>query len=165
MRQQFHRNMDKFDVYCNRNIFVPSSSSSSSSNSVFKMETEVSSELEQLRQKYMTLRSQYMDLSASTKAATLFLQDMRSTLFHIRVGAQVLDDYNVQPLAETMATLTQQKIALEELCVNAQELTDKIEFSIAPITDTTNTDLQSSSNDKIVTKGDIAAVTRSVKGK
>jgi len=163
MRQQFHRNMDKFDVYCNRNIFVPSSSSSS--NSVFKMETEVSSELEQLRQKYMTLRSQYMDLSASTKAATLFLQDMRSTLFHIRVGAQVLEEYNVQPLAETMATLTQQKIALEELCVNAQELTDKIEFSIAPIADTTNTDSQSSSNDKIVTKGDIAAVTRSVKGK
>ena len=163
MRQQFHRNMGKFDVYCNRNIFVPSSSSSS--NSVFKMETAVSSELEQLRQKYMTLRSQYMDLSASTKAATLFLQDMRSTLFHIRVGAQVLEEYNVQPLAETMATLTQQKIALEELCVNAQELTDKIEFSMAPIADTTNTDSQSSSNDKIVTKGDIAAVTRSVKGK
>jgi hypothetical protein len=163
MRQQFHRNMDKFDVYCNRNIFVPSSSS----NSVFKMETadSVSSELEQLRQKYMTLRSQYMDLSASTKAATLFLTDMRSTLFHIRVGAQVLDEYNVQPLAETMATLTQQKIALEELCVNAQEMTDKIELSIAPITDTTTNDSQSSSNDKIVTKGDIAAVTRSVKGK
>lgn len=163
MRQQFYRNMDKFDVYCNRNIFVPSSSSSS--NSVFKMETAVSSELEQLRQKYMTLRSQYMDLSASTKAATLFLQDMRTTLFHIRVGAQVLEEYNVQPLAETMATLTQQKIALEELCVNAQEMTDKIEFSIAPIADTINTDSQSSTNDKILTKGDIAAVTRSVKGK
>ena len=154
--------MEKFDIYCSRNIFVPSSSSQLS-----KTETDdaVSSELEQLRQKYMTLRSQYMDLSASTKAATLFLQDMRTTLFHIRVGAQVLEEYNVQPLAETMATLTQQKIALEELCVNAQELTDKIEFSIAPIADTINTDSQSSNNDKIAIKGDIAAVTRSVKGK
>ena len=161
MRQQFHRNMNKFDVYCDRNIFVPSSSS------VFKMETEdtVSSELEQLRQKYMTLRSQYMDLSASTKAATLFLQDIRASLFQIRVGAQVLDEYNIQPLAETMATLTQQKVALEELCGKALELSDKIESTLAPIEDTINTDSQSSSNDKIETKGDIAAVTRSLKGK
>ena len=157
--------MEKFDIYCSRNIFVPSSSSQLS-----KTETDdaVSSELEQLRQKYLSLRSQYVDLSASTKAASLFLADMRSSLFQIRVGAQVLDEYNIQPLAETMATLTQQKIALQELCVRAQEITDKMESSLG-----TNSDEKSSSdpqatatgNEKIVTKGDISVVTRSLKGK
>lgn len=163
MRQQFHRNMDKFDAYCSRNIFIPSSSSS-----VVKMDTEdsASSELEQLRQKYMTLRSQCLDLSASIKAANLFLTDMRASLFQLRVGAQVLDDLQVQPLAETMATLTQQKISLQELTQKTQELSDKIEISLsADLKDVTNNSQPDANSDKIITKGDITAVTRSVRGK
>lgn len=156
--------MEKFDIYCSRNIFVPSSSSQLS-----KTETEdtVTSELEQLRQKYLALRSQYTDLSASTKAANLFLIDMRSSLFQIRVGAQVLDEYNIQPLAETMATLTQQKMALQDLCAKAQDLTDKMESSLGITSDEKiSSDPQASAgNEKIVTKGDISVVTRSLKGK
>ena len=47
MRQQFHRNMDKFDIYCSRNIFIPSSSSRTVLNKVESLDS-VSSKLEEL---------------------------------------------------------------------------------------------------------------------
>ena len=169
MRQQFHRNMDKFDIYCSRNIFIPASSPpSSSSSTVFnKVESldSISSKLEELREKYVSLRTQYNDLSASTKIAALQYEDIRAALFQIRVGGQVLDEYNVQPLAETMATLKQQKVALQEFCVKAQELTDKMEAAISPRIDSSSISSQSniSNNDKIITKGDIESLTKALK--
>ena len=164
MRQQFHRNMDKFDIYCSRNIFIPSSSSSTVLNKVESLDS-VSSKLEELREKYLNLRIQYNDLSVSTKTAALQFEDIRAALFQIRVGGQVLDEYNVQPLAETMATLKQQKVALQDLCVKAQELTDRMEASISPRIDSSSISTQSNSsnNDKIITKGDIESLTKALK--
>jgi len=53
---------------------------------------------------------------------------MRSALYNLRVGGQVLDEHNVQPLAETVAALTQNQVKLQDLCRRANDLIGEMDL-------------------------------------
>jgi hypothetical protein len=133
MKIQFDKNMDKFDIYASRNIFVlpmdddinqKSSSSSSNQSNTSKDELEnISNEITILRNKYLGLRSLHNDLTIENESCELLLQDMKQALFSLKVGAQILEDQNVQPLSKNIAELTKKQIKLQELCAKAAEFT------------------------------------------
>ena len=116
-RESFDKNMGKFRIYAMRNIFVPSSDASSSSAPKISI-PETDPELIALREKYLPLQSDYRSLSDSCRDTEVLLKDMRGALFTLRVGAQAFDD--IQPIAETVASITHNRNKLVEMCEQAQ---------------------------------------------
>ena len=58
---------------------------------------------------------------------------MRSALFNLRVGSQVLDEYEVQPLSKTTTDIAQHKESLEELNKKATNLVKEMEKVTGPL--------------------------------
>lgn len=132
MKLQFDKNMDKFDIYATRNIFVlpkqqddniNQKSSSNQSNKTKDELENISNELTILRNKYLELRNLHNELSIENESSELLLQDMKQALFNLKVGAQILEDQNVQPLSKKLAELTKKQIILQDLCEKATEFT------------------------------------------
>jgi hypothetical protein len=120
----YDENLEKFNLYSNRNIFstpagsvAMTASSSSSSNP----------ELLALREKYIKLHGEYSRLSIECKDYELLSKDMRETLFALRVASQVFDDYNINPIAQTCLNHAQQKSNLLDLYDTANGLLDEVE--------------------------------------
>jgi hypothetical protein len=109
--------MDKFRIYSMRNIFVPVAPGASSSSS--KVSTETDAQLSALREQYLTLQAENRVLADSCRDTDLLLKDMRAALFTLRVGAQAFDDGDIQPIAETVANITQNREKLLQLCSEA----------------------------------------------
>lgn len=131
MKEHFDRNMDKFEVYCMRNIFVPptaESSSSKSSASSGKDDLEsVTKQVEELRSKYEDAVKRHSQMTMELKMGEALLKEMKNAHFKLMVATQVLDEYNVNPLEDSMATLNENKQSLQELCGKAYTLTKQME--------------------------------------
>lgn len=121
--------MGKFKLYSIRNIFTPSqrsgdlpvpapvvSSSSSSANSSAKdnAHNEMDRTLESLRQRYIVLQKDYLQVATECRDMDALLKDMRSALFNLRVAIQSFEDYEISPLSETTNILHQYKARLRE---------------------------------------------------
>ena len=106
-----------------RNIFVPANApidaTPSSSSTISVPSAATDEQLQHLRGQYLSLQSEYHQLTDSCRDTDLLLKDMRSTLFTLRVGAQAFDDGDIQPIAETVANITQNRDKLLQLCKEA----------------------------------------------
>lgn len=96
---------------------APSSSQSSSSSRTPSTATD--EQLQTLRAQYLAMQSELLGLSDSCRDTDLLLKDMRSTLFTLRVGAQAFDEGDIQPIAETVANITQNREKLLKMCADA----------------------------------------------
>ena len=61
----------------------------------------------------------YQQLSDECRDSDLLLKDMRSAMFHVRVGQQVLEENNRQPFDETVGSLVQYHQALIKMTKTA----------------------------------------------
>jgi hypothetical protein len=129
MKSAYEKNMNKFSVYVNRNIFVlpseqqQSSSVASASGAAKHGESDpLTEELERLREKYLLIRQTHAMLSNECRNADLLLKDMRGALFALRIGAQALENHQVQPLNEAWAIMEQHKQKLSDLSRRAADM-------------------------------------------
>ena len=130
----YERNMNKFSVYVNRNIFVlPSEQQPSSSLAVAASGSaeqdefnECTEEVERLREQYQSIRQTYGMSSSECRNADLLLKDMRGALFALRIGAQALENHQVQPLNEAWAIMEQHKQKLSDLSRRATEMKNQM---------------------------------------
>jgi hypothetical protein len=113
----YEKNLAKFAMYANRNIFTTSSLSSTEKPTVpTSITNEISAldiDLFSLRSKFVELRESHALRKSECRDSDLLLKDMRNALFNLRIGAQALDE--VQPLADTLAIVEQHKRTLYEL--------------------------------------------------
>ena len=126
MKEEFDKNLDKFEVYCKRNVFVPlqnvtspPESSTSTQNISAELET-LTSEIDSLKIRYLDLRQSQNKLSAECRETDLLLKDMRHAMFRLRVGSQVLEEHNIQNLADSMSSMVQYRQTLNKLTQNAE---------------------------------------------
>jgi len=113
LKAEFSKNMDKFEIYTSRNIFALSESKQDSTITVATEDIMVSTESQkreleaksqeilQLREKYLELRRKHKNLLRECHTREQLLTDMKSSIFNLRVGAQVLEQCNVQPLNDS----------------------------------------------------------------
>lgn len=80
----------------------------------------VSEEVDSLKDLYSSRREELIQLSSGCRDGDSLLKDMRRTLFTIRVGAQTLDEHNLQPISETIATLEQYQETMGALSSRAK---------------------------------------------
>lgn len=123
MKNSYSKNLNKFSIYADRNIFVrtpiPASKTLVSAEVPQSALDLISLEVASLKESYISRRVELLKLTNGCKDGDLLLKDMRKALFTIRVGAQTLDECNVQPLRETVATLEQYEETLSALSVRA----------------------------------------------
>lgn len=107
---KYMRNLHKFSMYSERNIFGTAPRS-----------TEISDDEHiQLRAKYHNLYAEQRLLQQATKDADALLKDMRAALFTVRIGAQAFDDCEVQPVVDSVEMLVTQKQRLASFCSEAK---------------------------------------------
>ncbi len=112
--------MDKFELYCNRNIFVlPEIKESENQSDIDNKLKSVNEEVGLLKKHYLDSRRLHSSYTVEHQEAEALLYDMSKTLFNIQVGAQVFEQFNIQPLSESMENLSQTKKSLEDLMAKA----------------------------------------------
>jgi predicted nucleic acid-binding Zn-ribbon protein len=132
------KNFDIFELYIRRNIFTlpratDQESSASASQPAASSQKSYSKQLEELDKEIGTIKARYLETHHRHRSLLnecgdndRLLKDMRSALFHLRVGAQVLDENNLQPLEETVRSIVEQKEHLTALTARAEELNNDI---------------------------------------
>jgi hypothetical protein len=81
------------------------------------MESDISSniiderieETKKLSSELLELRQTHSNLATECKEVEQILADMKSSLFGLRVGAQVFEQLNIQPLSEAVANIVENK--------------------------------------------------------
>jgi uncharacterized membrane protein YgcG len=156
MKATYGRNMHKFGMYADRNIFVlptpaaaaasgSSSSSSgggggggggrSSSGNGGDDKTELqhlSEEAERLREKYVSLRQKHATLLTDCANGEAMLKDMRATLFDLRLSMQADDMAQLMPFPESIATMAHNKQRLLALIQNAAAMKAEVTAVVDP---------------------------------
>jgi hypothetical protein len=128
MQDVYGKNMAKFDLYAERNIFsLPAPGESLSAIASKQALEKTTSELNAVRQKYLETQAQNNRLKLECEEAELLLKDMRSAMFNLKVGSQVLDEYSTGPFQSTMVGLGDKKVELHALYERAASLVQVME--------------------------------------
>jgi uncharacterized protein involved in exopolysaccharide biosynthesis len=136
VKQNFERNLAKFQLYSIRNVFnssasdLPSSSSavtqspapksSSSSQISDAEETELDKTLLRLRNNYARLQRDYLQISTECRDMDTLLKDMRSAMFNLKVALQSLEDLEINSLSETTYIISDYQLRLKQRCSDAE---------------------------------------------
>jgi len=141
MQSAYSKNMDKFELYALRNIFsLPAAAADSNAALASKQSLDkVSHELEQTRQKYLQMQAQKNQLTMECEQGEALLKDMRSALFTMKVGSQVLEEYEVAPLDATVNSVVSKQVELQALCTRAMAIVEEMEESTGMVEDDTPT--------------------------
>jgi hypothetical protein len=83
-----------------------------------------------LREKYLLIRQTHAMLSNECRNADLLLKDMRGALFALRIGAQALENHQVQPLNEAWAIMEQHKQKLSDLSRRAADMKSEMNAAL-----------------------------------
>ena len=148
MKAVYDKNMDKFEMYAKRNIFAIPSDSSTKIGSGGDSNNSVDSDLMTARERYMELQSACHKVQGSCEEGDALLKDMRSALFNLRVGSQVLEEYEVQPLSKSYQELSEKSGDLEDLAKRAESVVKDMEKVTGPLRGTDGNDEGESSRDK-----------------
>ena len=116
LKKQFNKNLDKFEIYANRNIFVLSDEKTGEAIIPTDLNS-MSSELVGLHDQYLLLKEKYYQIVTNVTEYEQVLSEIKTVIFNLRVGAQVFDE--LEPLDGTAATLSKQKNDLENLVKRA----------------------------------------------
>lgn len=134
MKAVYDKNMDKFEMYAKRNIFsIPSDGGSSSSGSGGNGTSSADGDLMAARERYMELQSACHKVQGSCDEGDALLKDMRSALFNLRVGSQVLEEYEVQPLSKSFQEMADKSGDLEDLTKKAESVVKEMEKVTGPL--------------------------------
>lgn len=120
LTKEFAKNFEKFELYASRNIFVhPDSDLSTDSNgsagsATAKLVDEELEETKVLTVELTQLRRRYLGLTSECRELEQLLADMKSSLFGLRVGAQVFEQLSAQQLGEAVAEISDYKRVLLE---------------------------------------------------
>jgi hypothetical protein len=129
MKSAYNKNMDKFELYALRNIFtLPSPEESSHVLASRQALNSATKEVDKLRQDYLKAQAKHNELQYECYESELLLKDMKSALFNLRVGSQVLDEFQVRPIADKADTLNQKKARLDGLIKRAATLVDEMDI-------------------------------------
>lgn len=129
LTKEFAKNFEKFELYASRNIFVhPDSDLSTDSNgsagsATAKLVDEELEETKVLTVELTQLRRRYLGLTSECRELEQLLADMKSSLFGLRVGAQVFEQLSAQQLGEAVAEISDYKRVLLEHVSRANDLT------------------------------------------
>lgn len=116
MRRVSRENMKKFELYSKRNIFT----SPSEERVTEDVKTTTDRSLaESQREHYASLLAENTRLHAECSQKEALLADMTSALFHIRVGTQAFDMYDVNPLEDTLEGTQEKSMQLESFIKRA----------------------------------------------
>lgn len=124
------RNFEIFELYIRRNIFkLPRLDQEPGISQPMPVQKSYSKQLEELDKEISAIKARYLETHQRHRTLLnecgdndRLLKDMRSALFHLRVGAQVLDENNLQPLEETVRAIVEQKEHLSALTARAADL-------------------------------------------
>lgn len=120
-RSNFEKNIVKFQLYSQRNIFnnkvnvngVSSSSSSKNETPVKKPQNkELDRKLQELRNNYLSLRNEYLTVATECRDTDILLKEMRHVLFDIKVAIQHIDDYETHQLSEIANSINENRTKL-----------------------------------------------------
>ena len=114
--------MDKFDLYSRRNIFTIKDDSLTNTGSDISSSSVIDERIEEtkkLSSELLELRQTHSNLATECKEVEQILADMKSSLFGLRVGAQVFEQLNIQPLSDAVANIVENKRNLLELVEKA----------------------------------------------
>jgi hypothetical protein len=114
----FKKNLKKFEMYSDENVFSEKSQATRES-SASSSEQDIA-ELQRLRAEFDSERDTYELLTAQKAALGPLLRAMQTSLFELRVAGQIVDSLNLHPLADSVAALSQQVAALEDLCAKSE---------------------------------------------
>jgi len=73
-----------------------------------------------LSEKLGQVRRRYLTLTSECREAEQILADMKSSLFGLRVGAQVFEQLNVQPISDAVGLMVDSKKQLLELMAKSE---------------------------------------------
>ena len=139
MQYVYNKNMGKFELYALRNIFsLPTAERTSTLGSKQSLD-KVTKELEQTRHKYLAMLAQKDRLSMECDQGDELLKDMKSALFTMKVGSQVLEEYAVAPLDTTVNTIVTKQVELQALCTRAMAIVEEMEEASGMVEDDTPT--------------------------
>ena len=128
MKAVYFKNMDKFELYAMRNIFtLPSPEESSAVSESRQSLEEVCVQVDGLRKTYLDAQAQHNLLKYECDESEKLLKDMKTALFNLRVGSQVLDEQSVRPISGTTEALNKRRTKLDEVCQKASSLVKQME--------------------------------------
>jgi hypothetical protein len=92
----------------------------SASESVVDSNTELHQRtIKRLKQEFLAERETYLNLSKQKEELTALLQEVQMSLFNLRLNSQKFESLNLNPLADTVARVSQQITELERMCIRA----------------------------------------------
>jgi hypothetical protein len=115
----FKKNLKKFEMYSDENVFTDKTKAPSEKSQNTSNENDAA-ELQRLRAEFESERDTFESLSAQKAALGPLLRAMQTSLFELRVAGQIVDSLNLHPLADSVAALSQQVSALEDLCAKSE---------------------------------------------
>jgi len=131
MKTVYLKNMDKFELYAVRNIFTLPSPEECSAVSESRQSLEEACELvDGLRKTYLDAQAKHNLLEYECEESEKLLKDMKTALFNLRVGSQVLDEQSVRPIAGTTQELNNRRTKLDALCKRASSLVKQMDEAI-----------------------------------
>jgi uncharacterized protein involved in exopolysaccharide biosynthesis len=136
VKQNFERNLAKFQLYSIRNVFNSSASDTASSSSIVTQspasksssssqvpdteEVELDKTLLRLRNNYTRLQRDYLQISTECRDMDTLLKDMRSAMFNLKVALQSLEDLEINSLSETTYIISDYQLRLKQRCNDAE---------------------------------------------
>ena len=130
VRNNYTKNMKKFCLYSDRNIFTfPKDSVEvvtsptvqlDSNNNLKDTSNIIDEEVKSLREKFCTLSKSHEIVKLEYNITEKVAIDIKGALFGLRLGAQVIESHQMQPLAERIALLEHQKRNLVSLIDKAK---------------------------------------------
>lgn len=110
--KHLHENLKKFALYSERNLFTIK-------ETPVAVSTTQNDELLKVRSIYLEKLQERESLAAEYNQLEALLNEMRESMFAIRLSHQSLDEHNVQPIGEFASTLRENCTVLAGLQLQA----------------------------------------------
>jgi hypothetical protein len=112
--QHFAKNLKKFEVYSEENIFQ-----APYPHALSRQPKATEPSIDYLREELERERERFHELSEQKAQLSALLREMQGALFDLRVSGQTLESLNLQPLADTLAGIYQQVKQLKSMIITA----------------------------------------------
>ena len=140
MKKQFERNLIKYQLYCNRNIFtiptinddLPTKQQRNEfiqSNKIEVLEN-LNDEIDQIKERYRDIYQSHLTLLLECHENDFLIKDMRAALFDLRMELQTIVENKSMTLDESIRNIELQKNVLKQLSDRAIQLNSEIRKGI-----------------------------------
>ncbi len=121
VKDAFDHQIDKFKVYCLRNLFTASQSDLTAGATPDSPRVALEKQTLRSRQhQYSLMSAEFSKLTAETAAREALLKDMLNASFTLRVGTQAFEELEVSPVVVTMESIVSARSKLQQICVDSK---------------------------------------------